>query len=127
MTARRAPARGRVFCWAIGRRTSTTPGPSRSAVLARQFLKVSLRPRLVRRGAGKADIAVGADKAEVPGIGPPGCCLHQLREFRRQRRDGIGRADSRDLSLVRPDSYVGFAGAASDRAGAEAYLQNLAR
>ncbi len=36
------------------------------------------------------------------------------------------RADPRDLVLVRPDGYVGFAGAASDRAGAEAYLQGLA-
>ena len=36
------------------------------------------------------------------------------------------RADPRDLILVRPDGYVGFAGAASDRAGAEAYLRNLA-
>ncbi len=36
-------------------------------------------------------------------------------------------ASGRDLSLVRPDGYVGFAGAASDRAAAEAYLQNLAR
>jgi hypothetical protein len=37
-----------------------------------------------------------------------------------------GRADARDLLIVRPDGYVGFAGAASDRAGAEAYLQKLA-
>ncbi|MBL6614682.1 MAG: FAD-dependent monooxygenase [Reyranella sp.] len=36
------------------------------------------------------------------------------------------RADPRDLILVRPDGYVGFAGAASDRAGAEAYLRSLA-
>jgi len=33
---------------------------------------------------------------------------------------------AKDLSLVRPDGYVGFAGAASDRAGAEAYLLALA-
>ena len=36
------------------------------------------------------------------------------------------RADPRDLVLVRPDGYVGFAGAASDRAGAEAYLRKIA-
>jgi hypothetical protein len=36
------------------------------------------------------------------------------------------RADPRDLILVRPDGYVGFAGAASDRAAAEAYLQKIA-
>ncbi len=35
-------------------------------------------------------------------------------------------ADPRDLILVRPDGYVGFAGAASDRAGAEAYLRGIA-
>ena len=35
-------------------------------------------------------------------------------------------ADPRDLILVRPDGYVGFAGAASDRAGAEAYLRTIA-
>jgi 2-polyprenyl-6-methoxyphenol hydroxylase-like FAD-dependent oxidoreductase len=31
-----------------------------------------------------------------------------------------------DLSLVRPDGYVGFSGTATDRKGAEAYLQTLA-
>jgi len=36
------------------------------------------------------------------------------------------RADARDLILVRPDGYVGFAGAATDRAGAEPYLQAIA-
>src|SRR5258708_11165657 len=96
MTARPAPAQGRVFCWVIGRRTSTTPSPGRSAILPRQVLEVSLRPRAVRRGAGKADITVGANKAEVPGIGPPGRRLHQLRELPRQRRDRIGRADGRE-------------------------------
>jgi hypothetical protein len=34
--------------------------------------------------------------------------------------------DSQNLILVRPDGYVGFAGAASDRAAAEAYLAALA-
>ena len=43
-----------------------------------------------------------------------------------QAAPAAGRADARDLSLVRPDGYVGFAGAASDRAGAEAYLKALA-
>ena len=36
------------------------------------------------------------------------------------------RADARDVILVRPDGYVGFAAAASDRAGAEAYLRTIA-
>jgi 2-polyprenyl-6-methoxyphenol hydroxylase-like FAD-dependent oxidoreductase len=37
-----------------------------------------------------------------------------------------GRADARDLVIVRPDGYVGFAGSASDGAEAEAYLRGLA-
>ena len=36
------------------------------------------------------------------------------------------RADARDLILVRPDGYVGFAATVNDSAGAEAYLRNLA-
>jgi hypothetical protein len=36
------------------------------------------------------------------------------------------RADALDLILVRPDGYVGFAGSAADRAGAEAYLRTIA-
>jgi 2-polyprenyl-6-methoxyphenol hydroxylase-like FAD-dependent oxidoreductase len=36
------------------------------------------------------------------------------------------RADPRDLVIVRPDGYVGFAGGAADQAGAEAYLRGLA-
>jgi 2-polyprenyl-6-methoxyphenol hydroxylase-like FAD-dependent oxidoreductase len=36
------------------------------------------------------------------------------------------RADSRDLLLVRPDGYVGYAGAASDTESAESYLKDLA-
>jgi 2-polyprenyl-6-methoxyphenol hydroxylase-like FAD-dependent oxidoreductase len=35
-------------------------------------------------------------------------------------------ADPLDLILVRPDGYVGFAGSAADRAGAEAYLRTIA-
>jgi hypothetical protein len=35
-------------------------------------------------------------------------------------------ADVLDLILVRPDGYVGFAGSAADRAGAEAYLRTIA-
>jgi hypothetical protein len=36
------------------------------------------------------------------------------------------RADPRDLILVRPDGYVGFASSAADKSGAEAYLKGLA-
>ena len=35
-------------------------------------------------------------------------------------------AHKASLRLIRPDGYVGFAGAASDRAGAEAYLKSIA-
>jgi len=38
-----------------------------------------------------------------------------------------GRIDARDLCLVRPDGYVGFAGAAQDHAAAESYLQAIVR
>jgi len=34
-------------------------------------------------------------------------------------------SDAKGLILVRPDGYVGFAGADSDRAGAEVYLRAL--
>jgi hypothetical protein len=42
-----------------------------------------------------------------------------------QAAPASGRADDQDLSLVRLDGYVGFAGTVSDRAGAEAYLRSL--
>jgi 2-polyprenyl-6-methoxyphenol hydroxylase-like FAD-dependent oxidoreductase len=37
-----------------------------------------------------------------------------------------GPTDEKGLTLVRPDGYIGFAGAASDRTAAESYLQKLA-
>ena len=37
-----------------------------------------------------------------------------------------GAASARDLILVRPDGYVGFAGTSADKAGAEAYLRTIA-
>jgi 2-polyprenyl-6-methoxyphenol hydroxylase-like FAD-dependent oxidoreductase len=40
-------------------------------------------------------------------------------------RGDAGAHVNNDLSLVRPDGYVGFAGTASDRDGAEAYLKSL--
>ena len=61
---------------------------------------------------GPADV-VGRARGEVSQAGPGGT-----------RRPS--QADARDLILVRPDGYVGFAGAASDRAGAEAYLRGIA-
>jgi 2-polyprenyl-6-methoxyphenol hydroxylase-like FAD-dependent oxidoreductase len=61
-------------------------------------------------------------------IGPADAVTGLAAKFPKlvQGSRGSARADARDLSLVRPDGYVGFAGAASDRAAAEAYLRGLA-
>ena len=66
-------------------------------------------------------------RARFTAIGPADAVSALAAKFPKLVQAAAGRADSRDLSLVRPDGYVGFAGAASDQAGAEAYLQNLAR
>ena len=62
-------------------------------------------------------------------IGPSDAVADLAAKFPKlvQAAAASGRADARDLVLVRPDGYVGFAGTASDRAGAEAYLRALAR
>jgi len=67
-------------------------------------------------------------KARFTAIGPADVVSALAAKFPKlvQAAPASGRADARDLSLVRPDGYVGFAGAASDRAGAEAYLLSLA-
>jgi 2-polyprenyl-6-methoxyphenol hydroxylase-like FAD-dependent oxidoreductase len=68
-------------------------------------------------------------KARFTAIGPADAVAALAAKFPKlvQAAPASGQTDGRDLSLVRPDGYVGFAGAASDRAGADAYLQNLAR
>ena len=66
-------------------------------------------------------------RARFTAIGPADAVSALAAKFPKLVQAAAGRADARDLSLVRPDGYVGFAGAASDRAGAEAYLQSLAR
>ena len=60
-------------------------------------------------------------------IGPADVVAELAAKFPRlvQAPPASIRADAKDLSLVRPDGYVGYAGAASDRAGAEAYLLGL--
>ena len=60
--------------------------------------------------------------------GPGRCRLRTGGKFPKlvQAAPASGRAGAQDLILVRPDGYVGFAGAAADRAGAEAYLAALA-
>jgi 2-polyprenyl-6-methoxyphenol hydroxylase-like FAD-dependent oxidoreductase len=66
-------------------------------------------------------------RARFTAIGPADAVSALAAKFPKLVQAAAGRADARDLSLIRPDGYVGFAGAASDHAGAEAYLQNLAR
>jgi 2-polyprenyl-6-methoxyphenol hydroxylase-like FAD-dependent oxidoreductase len=66
-------------------------------------------------------------RARFTAVGPADAVSALAAKFPKLVQAAAGRADAPDLSLVRPDGYVGFAGAASDQAGAEAYLQNLAR
>ena len=67
-------------------------------------------------------------KSRFTAMGPADSVAGLAAKFPKlvQAAPASGRADAQDLLLVRPDGYVGFAGAASDRAGAEAYLKGLA-
>jgi 2-polyprenyl-6-methoxyphenol hydroxylase-like FAD-dependent oxidoreductase len=67
-------------------------------------------------------------KARFTAIGPADVVADLAARFPQlvQAAPASGRADAKDLSLVRPDGYVGFAGAGSDRTGAEAYLRVVA-
>ena len=88
------------------------------------------RPSAAKPGARWPDrLPADPGKARFTAIGPADVVSELAAKFPKlvQAAPASSRADARDLSLVRPDGYVGFAGAASDRAGAEAYLQNLAR
>ena len=53
-------------------------------------------------------------------------CTYLGCQWDLQTAPATGSADARDLVVVRPDGYVGFAGSASDRAGAEVYLRTIA-
>ena len=66
-------------------------------------------------------------KARFTAIGPANAASALAAKFPQLVQAAPAAADGKDLRLVRPDGYVGFAGAASDQAGAEAYLQNLVR
>ncbi len=66
-------------------------------------------------------------KARFTAIGPANAVSALAAKFPQLVQAAPAAADGKDLRLVRPDGYVGFAGAASDQAGAEAYLQNLVR
>lgn len=67
-------------------------------------------------------------KARFTAIGPAEIAAGLAAKFPLlvQAAPTSGPANAQDLTLVRPDGYVGFAGAASDRTSAEAYLQALA-
>lgn len=67
-------------------------------------------------------------QARFTAIGPADVTADLAATFPRLVQAGpvTGRGDARDLVLVRPDGYVGFAGLASDKAAAEAYLKAIA-
>ena len=81
--------------------------------------------------AGKrwpARLPPDTSQARFTAIGPADAVTGLAAKFPRlvQAAPTSDKLDSRNLILVRPDGYVGFAGAASDRAGAETYLLDLA-
>lgn len=73
-------------------------------------------------------LATDTGKARFTVIGPADVAADLVAKFPGlvEAASSSKRADPRDLILVRPDGYVGFAAAASDRAGAEAYLRSIA-
>jgi len=73
-------------------------------------------------------LAADTGKSRFLAIGPADAVADLVATFPNlvAATSGAKRADPRDITLVRPDGYVGFAGAASDRAGAEAYLRGIA-
>ncbi|HEX9555167.1 MAG TPA: FAD-dependent monooxygenase [Reyranella sp.] len=86
------------------------------------------RPNGTKAGARWRDrLPADAGKARFTAIGPADVVAELAAKFPRlvQAPPAAIRADAKDLSLVRPDGYVGFAGAVSDRVGAEAYLLGL--
>jgi 2-polyprenyl-6-methoxyphenol hydroxylase-like FAD-dependent oxidoreductase len=87
------------------------------------------RPHGTKPGVRWLDrLPADGGKARFTAIGAADVAAELQAKFPKlvQAAPTSSRADSRDLILVRPDGYVGFAGAASDRAGAEVYLQGLA-
>ena len=73
-------------------------------------------------------LATDTGKARFTVIGPADVAADLVAKFPGlvEAASSSKRADPRDLILVRPDGYVGFAAAASDHAGAEAYLRKIA-
>ena len=56
-------------------------------------------------------------KARFTAIGPADAVSALAAKFPKLVQAAAGPADAGDLRLIRPDGYVGFAGAASDQAG----------
>jgi hypothetical protein len=73
-------------------------------------------------------LSADVTKSRFSAIGPAGAVADLVAKFPNlvEAASGTKRADPRDLTLVRPDGYIGFAGAAADRAEAEAYLRTIA-
>lgn len=82
-----------------------------------------------RPGLRWPEVLGGGDTApRFAALGPAAAVADLARRFP-DLVDPVGaspRADARDLVLVRPDGYVGFAGAAADTSGAAAYLAAIA-
>ncbi len=66
-------------------------------------------------------------KARFTAIGPVDTVAGIAAKFPKlvQAAPTADKVDSKNLILVRPDGYVGFASTAADAAGAEAYLRTL--
>ncbi|MCA0305243.1 MAG: FAD-dependent monooxygenase [Proteobacteria bacterium] len=83
----------------------------------------------VRPGQRWPEVLVaGARLPRFAAVGPADVVTDLVRRFPalvQPARESM-RGDPRDLVLVRPDGYVGFAGAASDAAGAASYLAAIA-
>jgi 2-polyprenyl-6-methoxyphenol hydroxylase-like FAD-dependent oxidoreductase len=72
-------------------------------------------------------LAADAGKSRFVAIGPAGIAADLAAKFPMLVEAAASkRADARDLVLVRPDGYVGFASTVFDRGEAEAYLQGIA-
>jgi hypothetical protein len=84
------------------------------------------RPRGPTPGARWPDrLPPDPGKARFTAIGPADVVADLAAKFPRLVQVASV-AGAVDLRLIRPDGYVGFAGAVSDRASAEAYLRALA-
>ena len=101
-----------------GYRLSREPADGRRARITR----TGPRPASAGRSACRRTPASRASSPSARQTPSPTWRRSSRSWCRRHRRPSD--AERSDLMLVRPDGYVGFAGAAADRAGAEAYLRD---